>query len=117
MANNQHVNKVTFGDAVLVDLTEDTISADKMLNGVVAHDKSGATITGTIESLNGQTITPGTTDQTINSGKYLSGNQIVKGDTNLLAGNIKKDTTIFGVTGTLSAQDLAPTYDGSYQIT
>lgn len=117
MANNQYVNKVTYGNAVLVDLTGDTVASDRMLNGVVAHDKSGAAITGTIESLNAQTITPGTTDQTINSGKYLSGNQTVKGDANLLAGNIKKDTTIFGVTGTLSADDLVQTYDGSYEIT
>lgn len=47
-----------------------------------------------------QTITPGTSDQTIASGKYLTGTQTIKGDANLIAGNIKKDVQIFGVTGT-----------------
>lgn len=47
-----------------------------------------------------QTITPTTSNQTITSGKFLVGNQTIKGDANLVAGNIKKDVTIFGVTGT-----------------
>ena len=47
-----------------------------------------------------QTITPGTADQTIASGRYLTGTQTIKGDANLVAGNIAKDVTIFGVTGT-----------------
>lgn len=47
-----------------------------------------------------QTIMPGTSDQTIESGKYLTGAQTIKGDANLVAGNIAKDITIFGVTGT-----------------
>lgn len=47
-----------------------------------------------------QTITPTTSDQTIASGKYLTGDQTIKGDSNLIAENIKKDVQIFGVTGT-----------------
>lgn len=49
-----------------------------------------------------QTITPTTSDQTIASGKYLTGTQTIKGDANLVAGNIKNGTTIFGVMGTYS---------------
>ena len=45
------------------------------------------------------TITPGTSDQTIASGTYLTGAQTVKGDANLIAGNIKKGVSIFGVAG------------------
>ncbi len=41
------INKVVYGEQVLIDLTEDTVVADKMLSGFTAHDKSGATITGT----------------------------------------------------------------------
>jgi hypothetical protein len=44
--------------------------------------------------------TPTTKDQTIASGTYLTGKQTIKGDVNLVASNIKKDITIFGVTGT-----------------
>lgn len=47
-----------------------------------------------------QTITPGTSNKTIASGRYLTGTQTIKGDANLVAGNIAKDVTIFGVTGT-----------------
>jgi len=47
-----------------------------------------------------QTITPGTSDKTIASGRYLTGTQTIKGDANLIASNIKKGVTIFGVTGT-----------------
>lgn len=43
----QHVNKVVYGGNTLIDLTGDTITADKMLSGFIAHDKSGASITGT----------------------------------------------------------------------
>lgn len=45
------------------------------------------------------TYTPGTSNQTIASGQYLSGAQTIKGDANLLAGNIKSGVSIFGVAG------------------
>ena len=47
-----------------------------------------------------QTITPGTSDKTIASGRYLVGTQTIKGDANLVAGNIKSGVSIFGVAGT-----------------
>ena len=46
------------------------------------------------------TYTPKTSDQSIASGQYLSGTQTIKGDANLVAGNIKSGVSIFGVTGT-----------------
>lgn len=54
-----------------------------------------------------QTITPGTTNKTIASGRYLTGTQTIQGDTNLVAGNIKSGVSIFGVAGTLSSGTLA----------
>ena len=44
---DKKVNKVVYGGTVLIDLTGDTVTADKVLTGYTAHDKSGATITGT----------------------------------------------------------------------
>ena len=41
------VNKVIYGTTVLVDLTEDTVTPADLSEGVTAHDKSGALITGT----------------------------------------------------------------------
>lgn len=44
---NSNYNKIVYGGKTLIDLTADTISADKLLKDFTAHDKSGATITGT----------------------------------------------------------------------
>ncbi len=46
-----------------------------------------------------QTITPGTSDKTIPSGRYLTGVQTIKGDPNLIAENIKSGVSIFGILG------------------
>lgn len=42
----QNVNKVIYGGRTLIDLTSDTVTANKILTGFTAHDKSGAPITG-----------------------------------------------------------------------
>ena len=47
------VNKVVYGTTVLVDLTEDTVTPDKLLKGATAHDASGEPITGTLEAGSG----------------------------------------------------------------
>lgn len=49
------------------------------------------------------TITPGTTDQTIASGLYLTGAQTIKGDSNLQPQYIAKNVSIFDTVGTLDA--------------
>lgn len=46
MAEGKLINKVIFGDETLIDLTADTVSADKLAQGITAHDKTGAIITG-----------------------------------------------------------------------
>ena len=53
-----------------------------------------------------QTITPGTSNKTISSGRYLTGTQTIKGDANLVAANIKKGVSIFGVAGTNEGEDI-----------
>ena len=49
------------------------------------------------------TYTPGTSNQTIAANQYLSGVQTIKGDSNLVAGNIRSGVSIFGVTGNVVA--------------
>lgn len=43
---NANVNKVVYGDRVLIDLTSDTITPDDLRKGITAHDKSGSLIVG-----------------------------------------------------------------------
>lgn len=57
-----------------------------------------------------KTWTPTTSNQTIASGTYLTGAQTIKGDSNLIAGNIKSGISIFGVTGSLSSITSPPTH-------
>lgn len=42
------INKIQYGNTVLLDLTSDTVTADKLMQGYTAHDRTGATITGLI---------------------------------------------------------------------
>ena len=46
MAVKENISKVIYGDTVLIDLTADTVSKDKILTNFTAHDKTGAVITG-----------------------------------------------------------------------
>ena len=55
------------------------------------------------------TYTPSTTNQTIPAGKYLTGNQTILGDADLVASNIKSGINIFGVTGTYAGTNKADT--------
>ena len=50
------VNIVNYGNNTLIDLSSDTIAADKLLSGVTAHDASGERITGAF-TLGSKTIT------------------------------------------------------------
>lgn len=68
--------------------------------GYVASGTKSSTKQMTIKSI--ATITPTTSNQTIASGTYIIGTQTIKGDANLVASNIKKGVSIFGVTGTCS---------------
>lgn len=46
---NEHISKVVFGSTVLIDLTADTVTADKILASYTAHDAAGNAITGTCD--------------------------------------------------------------------
>ncbi len=55
---------------------------------------------GEIPTKSAATYTPGTTDKIIAAGQFLGGDQIVKGDANLIPANIKKDVHIYDMIGT-----------------
>lgn len=47
------VSKVNYGSKTLLDLTGDTVTADKLAKGTTAHDKAGTKIIGTMEASSG----------------------------------------------------------------
>ena len=62
------------------------------------------TQTGTMTNVGAQNVIPGVVTQAISQG-YHSGTGSVTGDANLVTGNIKANTTIFGVTGKAEVVD------------
>ena len=89
-----------------LDTSDATAAAADILKDKTAY-VNGQKVTGTITSVNAQTITPTTTDQTVNGNVFLAGAITVAGDANLLAENIKSGVTIFGVTGTYTGKEEA----------
>ena len=77
-----------------------SVSAGYVSSGTAGTVSVSGSNTSQLSTQSAQTITPTTTNQTIASGKYLTGTQTILGDANLLAENIKKDVVIFGITGT-----------------
>ena len=69
-----------------------------VLTGKTFSKAGVAGITGSMPDKGAVTLTPGTADVAIAAG-YHDGSGKVVGDTDLTAGNIKKDVNIFGVTG------------------
>lgn len=115
MAQNVVINGVTYntvpevdipiyggGTAKFMDTSDANLDeAGKMLSGVTAY-AGGTKYTGSIQSKSEEIYTPGTSSQTIAAGQYLSGNQVIAGDANLVAANILQGVTIFNVEGTLA---------------
>lgn len=76
-------------------------TASDLLSGKTASVDAGD-IVGTIPSKAAQTYTPGKYKQTIGAGQYLSGEQTIAGDADLIPSNIKTGVNIFGVAGTFA---------------
>lgn len=96
MANN----KIIYFGETLIDLTSDTVTADKMLTGFTAHDKSGEIITGTCD------FDSNTEDATITVAEMLDGKTAYARGSKLVGTMPNKGAVI----GTIS------TKDGTYTI-
>ena len=77
------VNKVVYGATVLVDLTEDTVSASDLAEGITAHSANGELVTGNLKENNLHS------DSTTVDKYITASNNYVK-----LSGEAKNDTII-----------------------
>lgn len=108
MANN----KIIYFGEVLMDLTGDTVTADKILTGFTAHDKSGEIITGTC------VFDSNTEDATITVAEMLDGKTAYARGSKLVGTMPNKGA----VNGTISGKDETYTipmgfHDGSGSVT
>lgn len=108
---NEYINKVVYDGNILIDLTGDTVSADKILSGCKAHDKSGAPITGTC-TYDADTSDANATASEILVGKtgYVNGNKIT--------GTMPNNGAVAGVISTVAGEYTVPQgyHDGSGKV-
>lgn len=107
MANS----KIIFGGEVLIDLTGDTVTADKLLKGSTAHGADGEAVVGTCD------FDANTQDATATAAEILSGktayNKAVK-----ITGTMKNNGAVAGSLTTVSGQYTVPQgyHDGSGKV-
>ena len=89
-----------------------TVSAGYVSSGTAGN--SSVSLTASVTTKAAATITPGTSNQEIAAGTYLTGKQTISGDANLLASNIKSGVSIFGVNGSLTAATVSQ--DGTTKV-
>lgn len=106
MAQNPYKNKVIYNGQTLIDLTGDTVVADKLLEGYTAHDAAGRPITGTAPQGSGSAISiidtqdaAGGTIRTINA-VSLAGDTVAP--SNLLSGYTAHNSLGQPIVGTAS---------------
>lgn len=108
---NQYKNKVIYNGTVLIDISGDTVTADKLAYGISAHDKSGAPITGT------STLDADTSDATavaseilLNKTAYVNGNKVT--------GTMPNNGSVTGSISTKAQQYTVPQgyHDGSGKV-
>ena len=89
-----------------------TVSAGYVSSGTAGN--SSVSLTASVTTKAAATITPGTSNQEIAAGTYLTGKQTISGDANLVAGNIKSGVSIFGVNGSLTSATVSQ--DGTTKV-
>ncbi len=92
-------NKVIYNGTVLIDLTADSVTADKILTSYTAHDKAGNIITGTCDfDVNSQDATVGVAEILKGKTAYAGGKKLTGTMTNNGAVSLTIDTVAGVVT-------------------
>lgn len=86
----KNISKVVYGGKTLIDLTADTVTADKILSTYTAHDKSGAPIVGTC------TFNADTSDATAAGAEILAGKTAYVNGVKI-TGEMKNNGAVSGV--------------------
>ena len=107
MANS----KIIYGDRVLIDLTADTITKDKLLKGYTAHGANGEEITGSCE------FDVDSSDVTATVSEVLKGRTFAKGG-KILTGDMPNNGAVNGSISTKDGQYTVPQgyHDGSGKV-
>ena len=105
------VNHVIINGETVVDLRNDTVSADKLLKGVTAHDKTGVKITGTMPNNGAVSGSIATKDgqYTVPQGFHDGSGKVGIASAEkakLIPGNIKSGVEVLGVTGSYSGESI-----------
>lgn len=105
------ISKVVYGGNTLIDLTGDTVVADKLLKGYKAHGADGNVINGTC------TFDADTQDATATAAEILSG-KIAYNKGNKVTGTMKNNGAVNGAISTKSGAYTVPQgyHDGSGKV-
>lgn len=102
------ISKVIYGGDILIDLTGDTVTADKLLSGVKAHGADGELVTGTC------TYDANTQDATATASEILSGKTAYNKGSKV-TGSMKNNGAVSGSISTKAGKYTVPQgyHDGS----
>lgn len=106
------ISKVVYGGNTLIDLTADTVVADKLLKGYKAHGADGVVIDGTC------TFDADTQDATATAAEILTG-KVAYNKGNRVTGAMKNNGAVSGSISTKSGSYTVPQgyHDGSGKVT
>lgn len=106
------VSKVIFGGETIIDLTGDTVKADKLLTGYKAHGADGEIINGTC------TFDANTQDATATAAEILSG-KTAYNKANKVTGTMANNGAVSGTISTKAGAYTVPIgyHDGSGKVT
>lgn len=105
------ISKVVYGGSTLIDLTADTIQADKLLSGYTAHGANGEAIVGSC------TYDANTQDATAIAAEILAG-KIAYNKGNKITGTMKNNAAVSGTISTKEGTYTVPQgyHDGAGKV-